>query len=279
MKLIRVLVLLIVLAVLFNIALPASADQPGTNEDPFGGLSIGNGSTPDGIGVVGKFGLSPFGYSLPGGKPSRLSGDGTTPRRAINIGGLWGSEGEFPLEVRNCSTLKIPAGVGRWFKMETYGDRRLRIWLDDELDSATKPSGSAVWGAADQYLLGTTPGGAWQRNVLDGNGYQSPNTLEGFTMAIYDPDNLKPFWAFSPPNAAIMSVNTDSRGVLLSGPDGVSITDATGAGIHGWGSYNPGIPNHLLWYEGRFDGWVFTFVYNQMIWDGTASVCSQRVYD
>lgn len=39
MKLIRVLVLLIVWASLFILALPASADQPGTNEDPFGGLS------------------------------------------------------------------------------------------------------------------------------------------------------------------------------------------------------------------------------------------------
>jgi hypothetical protein len=256
---------------------PVAADQPGTNEDPFGGHPITGALGPEaGEGIVAKFGLSPFGYAWPGGVPSNKSGDGTTPRRAINIGGIWGGRGDIPLELSNCATLKIPAGAGRWFKLDTWSDRRVRIWLDDELDGATKPSGSSVWGAADQYMLGTAPGDGWQRNAL--NGSQSANFLEGFVMAIYDPDNLKPMWSFRPPNAAILSVNTDSAGLLLSGPDNISVKDATGAGVHGYGSHNPGMPNHLLWYEGRFDGWVYVLIYNQMIWDGTASVCSQRVY-
>jgi hypothetical protein len=153
-----------------------------------------------------------------------------------------------------------PAGNARWFKLEAYGDRRTQIWLDDELDGATAPSGSAVFGAADHYMYGTAPGDGWQMNALSNSAPQSPNFLEGFVMAVYDPDNLKPMWSFVPPNAAILSVNTDAHGLLLSGPDNISVAGATGAGIEGYGGYNPNIPNHLLWYEGRFSGWVFVFL-------------------
>jgi len=277
MRLPRAIILLLVFVTMLAVTNPVAADQPGTNEDPFGGHPITGALGPEaGEGIVAKFGLSPFGYAWPGGVPSNKSGDGTTPRRAINIGGIWGGRGDIPLELSNCATLKIPAGAGRWFKLDTWSDRRVRIWLDDELDGATKPSGSSVWSAADQYMLGTAPDSAWQKNALSGS--QSANFLEGFVMAIYDPDNLKPMWFFSPPNAAILSVNTDSAGLLLSGPDNISVKDATGAGVHGYGNHNPNQPSHLLWYEGRFDGWVYVLVYNQMIWDGTASVCSQRVY-
>lgn len=127
-------------------------------------------------------------------------------------------------------------------------------------------------------MLGTAPGDGWQMNALRGSVPQAPNFLEGFVMAIYDPDNLKPMWWFQPPNAALLSVNTDERGLLVPGPDNISVADATGAGIDGYGNYNPNVTNHLLWYEGRFRGWVFVMVYNQMIWDGSASVCSQRIY-
>ena len=294
MKFLRAIILFLLLIALFVVAIPVSADAPGTNEDPFGGYPI-TGTIPNGVGIVAKFGLSPSGYALPGGIPSFRSGDGTTPRKAINISGLWaGASLSFPgllasespepvtlypqQELPNCATLKIPAGNARWFKLESYGDRRTQIWLDDELGGATKPSGSAVFGASDQYMLGTAPGDGWQMNALRDSVPQTPNFLEGFVMAVYDPDNLKPMWAFKPPNAAILSVNTDERGLLLSGPDNISIADATGAGIHGYGCYNRNVTNHLLWYEGRFSGWVFVMVYNQMIWDGTASVCSQRVY-
>ena len=213
MRLPRAIILLLVFVTMLAVTNPVAADQPGTNEDPFGGHPITGALGPEaGEGIVAKFGLSPFGYAWPGGVPSNKSGDGTTPRRAINIGGIWGGRGDIPLELSNCATLKIPAGAGRWFKLDTWSDRRVRIWLDDELDGATKPSGSSVWGAADQYMLGTAPDSAWQKNALSGS--QSANFLEGFVMAIYDPDNLKPMWFFSPPNAAILSVNTDSAGLL-----------------------------------------------------------------
>ncbi len=256
------------------IATPALANQPGTNEDPFGGFPI-LGTVPGGIGIVAKFGLSPWGTPLPGGVPSRNSGDGTSPRKAIYIGGIWGeSAGENPTELANCATLKIAPSNYRWFKLDTWSDRRVRIWLDDELEGATQATGSSVFGAANQYMLGTAPGDGWQKNAIDRT--QAENFLNGFVLAVYDPDNLKPMWAFDAPNAAILSVNTDSSGELLRGPDNVSVKDATGAGIDGYASYNPGEPRHLLWYEGRFDGWVFVSVYNQMIWEGTTSVCSQR---
>ena len=294
MKFLRTLISLLFLIGLIVVAIPVSADVPGRNEDPFGGYPV-TGVIPGGEGIVAKFGLSPFGYALPGGVPSFKSGDGTTPRRAINISGLWGTlnpspmgpilAGESPesftvttVELPNCATLKIPAGKARWFKLEAYDDRRTQIWLDDELDNATQASGRSTFGAADQYMLGTAPSDGWGINALRNSAPQTPNFLEGFVMAIYDPDNLKPMWAFQAPNAAILSVNTDERGLLLSGPDNISITDATGAGIHGYGSHNPNVTGHLLWYEGRLGGWVFVMVYNQMIWDGTASVCSQRLW-
>ncbi|MCI0477265.1 MAG: hypothetical protein L0Y55_13535 [Anaerolineales bacterium] len=294
MKLFKTITLLLFVATVCLIAIPASADSPGTNEDPFGGYPI-TGTIPDGVGVVARFGLSPLGYALPGGVPSFKSGDGTTPRKAINISGMWAgpsqnypglaaSESPEPVtlmpirELPNCATLVIPAGKARWFKLETYRDRRVQIWLDDERSGATTSSGFSVFGAADRYMFGTAPGDGWQINALRDGVPQTANFLEGFVMAIYDPDNLKPLWAFQPPNAAILSVNTDARGLLLSGPDNISIAEATGAGIHGYGNHNSNVPNHLLWYEGHFHGWVFVMVYNQMIWDGTASVCSQRVW-
>ncbi|MBI5301470.1 MAG: hypothetical protein HY868_04980 [Chloroflexi bacterium] len=276
-KLAKILVPLFVLVALFVFALPVLADQPGNNEDPFGGFPIMV-TIPGDEAMIARLGLI---GPLPGGLPSRNSGDGTSPRRAINIGGIWGGQpfvaGEMPPELQNCSLVRIPAGAYRWFKLESYGDRRTRIWLDDELNSATRPSGKAVFGAADRYMLGTAPGDVWQTNSLSGRGDQSENFLEGFVMAVYDPTNLQPNWAYQPPNAALLSVSVDARGTLLRGFDNLSVKDVTGAGIHGYGSYNGYQPNHLLWYEGQWAGWVYTSIYNQMIWDGTATVCSQRM--
>jgi hypothetical protein len=283
MKFFKITTLFIFLLALCAMPTATSADAPGTNEDPFGGYPI-TGIVADGEGAAARFGLSPFGYAWPGGIPSFKSGDGTTPRKAINISGLWAGPSPDPVmrtpprELPNCATLVIPAGTARWFKLETYGDRRTRIWLDDEPNGATSASGFSIFGAADRYMFGTTPGDGWQVNALRDGVPQTANFLEGFVLAVYDPDNLKPFWAFQPPNAAILSVNTDARGLLLPGPDGITIEQATGAGIHGYASYNPNVPQHLLWYEGRFHGWVFVMAYNQMIWDGFASVCSQRVW-
>lgn len=283
MKSLKILIPLFVLCALVVLVVPAIADQPGNNEDPFGGLPIiGEIRVPicRDNSCIGEKSTGKT-FIAEGGVPSRASGNGTSPRRAINISGIWGTQranDELPPEFPNCSTLRIPTGQYRWFKLEAYGDRRTRIWLDDELDGATLPSGAARFGAADRYMLGTAPGDAWNKNALNGNGDQSENFLEGFVMAIYDPDNLRPNYAFEPPNAALLSVNVDGRGALLNGPDNLSVKDVTGAGIHGFGSYNAAEPSHLLWYEGTWSGWVFVMVYNQMIWDGTMTVCSQRTW-
>jgi hypothetical protein len=103
---------------------------------------------------------------LPGGTPSTRSGDGTSPRKAIYIGGTW-REGLRPTEAEmpTCATIKSPAGTSRWFKADTWKDRQLIVWLDDELNDATRPSGSAVFGAADDYMKGTASGGFWQKNA------------------------------------------------------------------------------------------------------------------
>ena len=282
MKFFKVFVPVLVFISIFAVAMPVAADPPGLNEDPFGGMAIFEKvriplcAEPKDCGEIFVDSTT----IMQGGVPSKKSGDGTTPRRAIYIGGIWGgpsmdpASGENPPELPNCATVKIPEGSARWFKLDTWGDRRVRIWLDDELDRTTKPSGSAVFGSAKAYMLGAAPGSERQRNAIDWG--EGPNFLEGFVMEIFGPDNLKPNYAFNPPNATILTLDTNSYGILKDGANDLSLADIAGAGSSGYGSYNPNIPNHLLWYEGRFDGWVYVFVYNQMIWDGFASVCSQR---
>jgi hypothetical protein len=225
----------------------ASAATIGTNEDPFGGLPI----------------RDEFGAILPGGLPSALSGDGTTPRKAIYI-------------ADDCATLRFQAGKARWFKFDAWGDKQQQIWLDDALAGATAPSGSSVWGAALDYMIGTAPGDGWRANAYPMADAANENLRHGYVLAVYDPDSLRPLNYFTPPNAAILSVNTGARGFLRYGPDNISIADAVGARIHGYGAFNRAQPSHLLWYEARFSGWIFILVYNQMIWDDTASVCAAR---
>jgi hypothetical protein len=276
MKLSKVIVLLLLLIATAVAAMPVSADGPGANEDPFGGFPF-DGRVIGGIGIVAKFGLSPYGNSFfPGGSPSLKSGDGTTPRKAISINGIWFEQGDRPAELTNCSTVKMPAGTARWFKMQAYEDRRIWIWLDDELNGATKPSGSAVFGAADEYMVGTQAFDAWQRNAFTDD--VSGNYQEGFVLAIYSPDSLRPNYAYPPPNAGLLTFETNGRGLLLQGVGNLSLADVTGTGIVGYGSFNPDQTGHLLWYEGQHNGWVYAMAYNQMVWDGVASVCSQRVW-
>jgi hypothetical protein len=262
-------------------AIPAAADQPGLNVDPFGGFPI-----LAGIGTP----LCSFDNScgevffkrmiVPGGVPSTKSGAGTSPRGAIYIGGKWGksldpASGESPPELPNCSTVKVVAGNARWFKMDTWKDRRIRIWLDDELDGSSQPSGSSVWSAADQYVLGTAPGNPWQINLF--GDMQGPNSVGGFVMAIFGPENLRPNEMFKPPNATILTHDWDNGGLTSNGSSKNAVSYAPSSATVGYGSINPNISDHLLSYESRFDGWVYVLVYNQMIWDGFASVCSQRI--
>jgi len=282
-------------------------------------------------GIVAKFGQTPFspGNILPGGIPSSMSGDGSGPRKAIYIGGAWADASLNPVgnycweqntnvspdfkcresnqttyEIPACATVKIPAASSKWFKLDTWkrdvAGRVLntQIWLDDELDGATKPSGTAVFGAANKYFWGTAPYDAWSANVYFGANAMDPNEINGYFMIVYDPDVLQPNFAFNPPNATIFTVDVSGSGSLrrsctaaaFAGQPCVSAgsggpSTATGNSVTGilgqqdkirGATYNPNQPNHLLWTEGKFDGWVFVRVFNQMIWDGTVSVCSYR---
>ncbi len=308
---------LILVAALLVVAMPALAQGPrplwvvkaGTNEDPFGGLPIGYGQGPQGEGSVAMFGLSPLVRALPGGVPSNKSGDGTSPRKSIYIGGAWaersavsmrtdiaetfGNTKNLAVEIPTCATLKIPSGVSRWFKMDTWKDKKLQVWLDDEKNDATAPSGSAVWGASNSYMWGTAPGDGWQAVGWDTPGqtsykYLSGPFLEGFVMAILDPNNLRPNYAYAAPNAALYTVNVNSGASPRVGTQGMnqqtmwqgdlkSVSAIIGeTNTHGYGQFNPNQPSHLLFYEGRFDGWVHARIYNNMIWDGVATVCSYR---
>jgi hypothetical protein len=286
MKLMKWLVPLAIVIVLLAIALPAAAQGPtvqvvtykgpvvvvsaGTNVDPFGGFPKSSRKFSD-TGI------------LPGGTPSDASGNGVSPRAAINISGAWAA-GKVPTEaeIPTCTTLTIPAGVSRWFKAATWKDRQLIVWLDDELDGATRPSGSAIFGGASGYMAGTASGGKWQSNAY----FDSPNSQtgyaratgpsrDGYVMAIYDPDALQPNGEFAPPNAFILTVNTSGSGGLLRSKGNVSV-GSVGGGPHGFGQFNFGEPQHLMWYDGHFDGWVYIRVINQMVWNGTATVCSYR---
>jgi len=332
---------LVVVAALLVVAMPVAAQGPrpvfvravGTNEDPFGGLPLFNDEKPNSI--SGKFFDPSLGSDpVQGGIPSDKSGDGTSPRKAIYIGGAWAAQspakgfgidaGEHPQEIPSCVTLKIPAGQNRWFKFDSwkYAPSKSsaqgyalfqQLWLDDELDGATKPSGSAVWGAASQYMYGTQAWDGWQKNANENgnntsyggaaagtggnwNGMAGPNA-EGYVMWYVGPDLLQPNFAYPAPNAWLFTVNTGSSGSLSrSGPipppagnsnsiycQGIA-NDAGGNSRQqyvcyaamGYGQYNPSQPSHLLWYETRQEGWGFARVYNQMVWDGTVSVCSYR---
>jgi hypothetical protein len=292
----KLVFVLIIVAALLVVAMPAAAQGPvlvqttdqglkpiyvvkaGTNEDPFGGLPL---STSSGLGSATKFGLGQPGvFLIPGGKPSNLSGDGSTPRKSIYIGGAWDNDGK---ELPTCATVVIPAGGSKWFKMDTWKNRWLQLWVDDELNAATSPSGTAVFGAADGYTQGQTPGSTWLKNaVSDKWGQTSYKTYsgpfaDGIVAAIYDPDNMQPNFAFAPPNAALYTTNGSRSGQGLKFPgNGLSQSNIVGSDIHGYATYNPNKTDHLLWFDAKMDGWVHARVRNQMIWDATVSVCSYR---
>lgn len=324
MKYLKVLVPLLVIVALLVMALPAGAQGPrpvfvrtaGTNEDPFGGFPIGYiaNAAADRVGVTALFGYAPWATIIPGGVPSDKSGDGTSARKAVYIGGAWANQSvsgnvggraanENPREIPSCATVKIPAGTSRWFKTDSWvraaggQNLKLQVWLDDELNTATAPSGSATWGAADNYMWGANGESPWVTNGWDiypwSTGYQYGNPLvDGYVMAIYDPTNMKPNYAFAPPNATLYTLAysaagsprrscqgpgcDNGRGISGTGIINPSGTNIGGSQIHGYGSWNKNQPSHLLWWEGVQDGWVHVRVYNQMIWDGVATVCSYR---
>ncbi len=311
MKVMKWLVPLAVVVLVLMIALPASAQgpytagpnvhvrtyngplyvvNPGTNEDPFGGFPIpGSGGQPGALGAPGNFGRYPWNSALPGGVPSNKSGDGSSPRKAINVGGPWSAvytSGEQPWELPGCVTVKIPAATSKWVKAETWKNVQLIYWVDDELNDATKASGNAVFGAANAYMYGTAPGDAWSVNEISSSDTPNSQTsygvitgpfLEGFAMLVYAPTALTPNYNFDPPNGAILTLNTSGSGSLRRSKGNVSLSAIVGHSVpDGLGIFNIGEPNHLLWFDGKYDGWTFARVYNQMIWDATASICSYR---
>lgn len=296
---------LTVVAALLVVALPVAAQGPvvlttdegpkaiyvvkaGTNVDPFGGHPIL--SSTGGLGAASRFGIGgPFSNLVPGGKPSNLSGDGLYPRQSIYIGGAWDTvtkvdttAGAKPKELPACATIMIPAGSSRWFKMDTWKNKKIQIWVDDELNGATAPTGKSVFGASDAFMWGTQSGSAWQVNIQGQVQYPVGNFLEGFAMAIFDPDAMRPNYAYAPPNAALYTGGQKNERTAQGVPTandgrGLSLTNIVGFNpLEGWATWNKNQPSHLLWYEARYDGWVHARVYNQMIWDGTASVCSYR---
>ena len=282
-----------------------------------------------------SFGTFVAGEIQPGGIQSRMSGNGGNPFKAIYIGGAWvdasdnlwcssiwdpntnvplirqcrnQSIGENPLEVPGCATVMIPAGNSKWFKFDTWkkdnAGRRLQteVWIDDELDSATKPSGSAVFGAANKYYWGTAPMDGWSGNALLGTNPMNSVEINGFFGMIFSPDVLKPNYAFAPPNASLLTVEYSGTGsarrsctaaayagqpcvpASKGGPStsgGLSLSGLR-AFLTGWADYfdfmefNKSQPSHLMWYSTNGDGWYFLRVWNQMIWEGTVSVCSYR---
>jgi hypothetical protein len=323
-----------------------------TLEDPFGGWPARgpfNGLYTPGTALFGGWGVGlAFGPSpsavgeIPnGGIPSRNTGDGTSPRRAIMIGGVWKGDADAntwkndagtpnPIELPTCATATIPAGQSRWFKTDTWrrspdgtSKVKLQLWLDEEVNGAKAPSGSSVWGAASLYTWGVSwpgdfgflgPADDWTYNTAaagerPGSGFLTGPYLEGFYMAVYDPDAMKPNYAFPAPNATLYTLNVSGAtqslrrscsaavyagqtcvpGVTFP-PSGASATGilfgnpppGLGMGynaVSGLGQFNRAQPSHLLWYETTGDGWYHIRVYNQMVWDGTVTVCAYRAYE
>jgi hypothetical protein len=254
---------LVLVAALLVIALPAAAQGPrpvfvravGTNEDPFGGLPLFD--TQKANDFSAKF-LDPSlgSNAVQGGIPSDKSGDGTSPRKAVYIGGAWAAQtpakgfgisaGEHPQEIPSCVTMKVPAGQNRWFKYDSWAWAPAanaiqgypiftQTWLDDELDGATKPSGSAVFGASSQYAYGIQAWDGWS-SKLDANGDNTgygrdqagtngnwngmagPHS-EGFVMFVYGTNILQPNYQYAAPNAFLFTVGVGSSGSLnRSGP-------------------------------------------------------------
>lgn len=297
---------LAIVAALCVVAMPVAAQGPvvittdegpkaifvrttGTNVDPFGGHPIL--SSTGSLGSASKFGLGgPFSNIMPGGKPSDKSGDGLYPRQSIYVAGAWDTVtkvdtavGAKPKELPACVTLMIPAGSSRWFKADTWKNKKQQWWLDDELAGTKSPTGSSVFGGpADAYMWGTQSGSPWQKNIQGAVQYPVGNFLEGFAMAIYDPDAMRPNYAYVAPNAALYTGGPknerSAQGVPLANAGrGLNLTSIVGFNpLEAWAQWNKNQPSHLLWYEGRYNGWVHARVYNQMIWDETVSVCTYR---
>lgn len=145
--------------------------------------------------------------------------------------------------------VSFPAGSSRWFKVETGEDYKLQIWLDD----------SPLWGAALNYF---------ENSPHPATSDQSPNKINGYWLRVYAPDalNTNYFWG-----------DEEHRMDLLTTDDGIR-PDGSEVPWVGMANFNKFVANHLLWYEARFNGWVYLRVQNQMQWNDNAVVCVGHEY-
>jgi hypothetical protein len=184
-----------------------------------------------------------------GGPPSKTSGNGSNTWEAMYVGD------------NGCYTGNLAAGSSVWFKADAWSNKHEQIWLDDELPGAKAPSGSAVFTVA-KYMQGKAPGDPkWVNAVNDPMGMAFIN---GFAFSVYDHTNLVPNYKYPGPNNMWFLTAADG-----GSPNGKS-------GVHGWGVYNKFMPQHLLWYEGNFNGFIYIRVFNQMLVDGTFTLCTYR---
>jgi hypothetical protein len=130
-----------------------------------------------------------------------------------------------------------------WFKVDAWLYHKLLVWLDDDPhDSAAK------------YFEGSTSD-------------QSPNLVNGFWLKVYPPEALGPNYAYRDQKHRADLLTTDN-GIR---PDGSELT------FVGMANHNQFIPEHLLWYEAVFDGWVYLRVENKMPQKANAIICAIRV--
>lgn len=148
-----------------------------------------------------------------------------------------------------CSpAITFPSGSFRWFKVDAWDDYKLQIWLDDV----------PLWGGAYKYF---------ENNPDLTRSDQSPNLLNGYWLRIYAPDSLGPNYGYN---------DQQHRADLLTTTNGIR-PDGTEVNYVGMANTNRFVA-HLLWYEARFNGWVYVRVENRMMWDDSAMVCSHREY-
>jgi len=133
--------------------------------------------------------------------------------------------------------------VTLWFKVDAWRNHKIQIWLDDEpRDSAAK--------------------------FFEGSRHdQSPNLVNGFWLKVYPPEVLAPNYAYA---------DQRHRADLLTTVNGIR-PDGNEVNFVGMANHNPFIPEHLLWYEAVFDGWVYLRVENKMTWTANAVVCADRI--
>lgn len=258
MKYMKFIVPLAIVAVMLMVALPAAAD------DPFGG------------------------------PPSRTSGNGTTTWAAIYV-------------ADTCSRQTLAAGSSRFYKADTWKSHDLVIVVDDV----------PQWGAAFNYFgYGASaytlqpsktqgndndPGGGGQRppafylNKPDGT--QEPENIHGFAAVVYGTEFIMdPDYYWPTPNNFLLTTRAGSRARVADTEGARGGYGRAGFSAATWSTQGSVVypvlwlrnnPNKLSKFDGethllsgemqKADGWVYSRVFNNMIWDNDSNVCTKRV--